>query len=519
MKQLIQEIIDLLRDKLPGLDESLNPPATKEELRKTGEVMGVTLPSELRDFYLLHNGEKSEGPGLFFGLRFLSLTEMLEEWRIWADLEEEYAEEGDHYSVPAKWIKERYINRYWVPISKDGGGNNLGIDLDPDENGVRGQVINFGRDEHVKYVIARNFNSLLEFIRDTIQKGEYSVQEDEEEGFRYWSYGREEEVHFFDVLRKLELPVLEPFGRVTGLDETEAWFSGLSQEWQERIQAIGDTPTDFLLAKRLFFIREGLTDIAPLAQCKELRELVLSGNEIRYVEALSGCQHLKQLYLVNNPVSDLQPLARLEQLQELNIAGTAVTDLTPLRSLAKLKKVDAGNTAIRDFSSLKPVRSLRVLKVSGPDREQLHSLAELTQLQELTLSGLDQLNEDDLTILEQLVNLHKLELEGAHLPHLAFLQKYRYLKELSMKDSSVEDISALARLERLQVLELSNCPEIGNLEELAHSVSLKQVAASFQQFALLKNCFNRKIDFSKMIGRMTEEESAIWRDYLNQDWS
>ncbi|MFJ9499072.1 SMI1/KNR4 family protein [Brevibacillus centrosporus] len=52
-------------------------------------------------------------------------------------------------------------NRYWLPISKDWGGNHLGLDLDPDEQGRMGQVINFGRDEEVKYVVALS----LRFIR------------------------------------------------------------------------------------------------------------------------------------------------------------------------------------------------------------------------------------------------------------------------------------------------------------------------------------------------------------------
>lgn len=208
MKALLNEIIEHLKDTLPNLAAFLNPPATQEELRKAEEELGFSLPAELRELYLIHNGEREGGPGLFFGLPFLSVEEMMAEWKIWVGLEEEYAFMGEHDSVPARWIKERYINRYWLPISRDWGGNHLGIDMDPDEFGQAGQVINFGRDEEVKYVIARSVTDLLRFIRDTAKQGNFSIHQEEDS--LYWSFGREDNLHFLDAIRKLDLPVLDP---------------------------------------------------------------------------------------------------------------------------------------------------------------------------------------------------------------------------------------------------------------------------------------------------------------------
>ena len=90
------------------------------------------------------------GPGLFFGLPFLSLDEVLNEWRVWKRIEEEEFLNFDAFLIPAKCIKETYVNYKWIPISKDYGGNNIGIDVDPDEKGEMGQVINFGRDRRSK---------------------------------------------------------------------------------------------------------------------------------------------------------------------------------------------------------------------------------------------------------------------------------------------------------------------------------------------------------------------------------
>lgn len=514
MRESIQAIIELLREELPELAESLNPHATEEELRQTEEELGFALPLELRELYLIHNGEKDEGTGLFFGLPFLSLEGMLSEWRVWAELEEEYALEGGHHSVPAGWIKERYINRYWLPISKDWGGNNIGIDLDPDENGIRGQVINFGRDEEVKYVIARQTAHFLQFIRDTVMEGNYTLVQ--EEDYRSWSFGREGTVHFLDAIRKLKLPVLQPTNPQADVADVQGWFEGLDKDWQERIQSASGSAEPFLRAKQLLFIREGLTDITPLGRCEDVRELVLSVNEIRSIDALSGCKQLKQLYLGKNPVTDLHPLQNLQHLQELILSGTAVTDLSPLRTLPKLKELDVQQTAVRDYSPLKAIKSLRTLKISMPDAEQLRSLSELGQLRELAISGLGSVAESDLAAIGQLVNLRKLELEGITLPNLEFLKGCGKLQELSMKDTAVRDMSAVAALENLHSLEMSGCPDVGRLEEVARSASLKKMMASFPQFALLKDRFDRTIDFSTMSGRMTEEESEIWHEYLDR---
>jgi len=515
MKQLVQEIIELMWEDLPQLAASLNPPATQEELRNAEEELGFALPSELRELYLIHNGQKEDGPGLFFGLPFLSLDDMLAEWKIWAELEEDYALEMEHFSIPADWIKELYINRYWLPISKDWGGNNLGIDLDPADKGVRGQVINFGRDEAVKYVIALRVSQLLQFIRDTAKEGNYNIIE-EDEDYVSWSFGREGAVHFLDAIRRMELPVLEPIQQEAAALDADVWFDGLDNGWKEKIIESSGSPDAFLRARRLLFIREGLTDITPLGQCSDVRELILSVNEIRSIEPLSGCSQLKILYLVKNPVSDLRPLQKLGHLQELLISGTDVTDLSPLSSLPKLKVLDVQNTQIRNFSPLRSVKSLSTLEVSRPDSEQLRSIAELNQLKELKISGLGAVTESDLAVLGKIVNLRKLELDEVTLQNMQFVEKCHKLKELSLKDSAVEDISALAKLENFRNLGLSGCPNIGKLEELGHSASLSKITASYQQFALLKDCFDRAIDFSTMTGEMTEEESGIWREYLDR---
>jgi len=516
MRQSIAEIEALLRTEDARVDFRFNPPATEEELAEAEKELDMKLPDDLRELYTIHNGQREGGAGLFFGLPFLPLGEMLKEWRIWAGLEEEWDDDGaNHYSVPAGWIKERYINRGWLPISTDWGGNHLGVDLDPDKNGISGQVVNFGRDEEVKYVIARGIAQFIRFICEKVRSGDFEIHELDDDEVN-WSLGTPKNTHFLDVIRSMELPVSEPIRRSSAATDAQVWLQGLDADWQKNVVDACGSPEAFLRAKQLLLIAKNIKDVAPLAVCAEVRELVLSANEIRSVEGLAGCVQLKSLYLAKNPLADLRPLSRLSYLQELVLSNTEVADLSPLSLLPELKILDAEHAPVRDFSPLKSVASFRVLKVANPTGDQLRSLSELRQLIELTIDGMDPSVASSIVRLGRLENLRTLRLEDASLPDLSFTRFCRKLRKVILVNTDVKDISALAELPELREIELSGCPDIGELKKLAGSASLKKATVSYPQFVVLKNSFDRYLDFSTMNGRINEEESRVWSDYLDR---
>jgi len=65
-------------------------------------------------------------------------------------------------STPFGAIKLKYFHLKWLPIFSDGGGNFIGIDLDPDTNGKKNQVIVFGRDEEDMYVLADDLSGFFD---------------------------------------------------------------------------------------------------------------------------------------------------------------------------------------------------------------------------------------------------------------------------------------------------------------------------------------------------------------------
>ena len=66
-------------------------------------------------------------------------------------------------STPSESIKKKYFHIKWIPIISDHGGNYIGIDLDPDVKGKKGQVIIFGRDEEKMLVLSDSWEEFLDW--------------------------------------------------------------------------------------------------------------------------------------------------------------------------------------------------------------------------------------------------------------------------------------------------------------------------------------------------------------------
>lgn len=67
-------------------------------------------------------------------------------------------------STPENAIRKIYFYYKWLPVFSDYSGNFIGIDMDPDVAGTKGQVINFGRDEEDMVVLAENLESFFDKI-------------------------------------------------------------------------------------------------------------------------------------------------------------------------------------------------------------------------------------------------------------------------------------------------------------------------------------------------------------------
>lgn len=204
--ELWMELQMLLNEKYEGYTQLQKEAATMEEIRQVEKKINQRLPDPLKELYLCNNGEDERAASLL-GFSLSPLEELYAQWQVWDELRDQWnEEEGGCTSYPEGHIKTVYINSLWIPFTHDGGGNHIGMDLDPDEKGTYGQIINFGGDEDDKFVIAPSLNDFLQLIIHLYQEHELTIVE-EEEGWLIPRLGEEEIHHGIDFLRERILPV------------------------------------------------------------------------------------------------------------------------------------------------------------------------------------------------------------------------------------------------------------------------------------------------------------------------
>lgn len=429
-------IKSLLANEYPELNASLNPPATEADISQLETVTGLALPDELKQLYRLHNGE-SGNAGLFFGLPFISIDDALAEWKAWDKLAGSATSlDTSIVSVPANHIKEQYANTRYIPISKDYGGNNIGIDLDPGPDGVSGQVINFGRDEETRFVIAPSLAGFMEFILHHVKNGNYAFEmngDEEDEEPRSFLMKEPANSHFLDTLKDLQLPFgTKPRPAAANGEDYDAWFASLDATWQGVIGP-GQSFASLEGIRTVNLIKKDITDLQPLARFTGLRELLLSANPVEDISPLAALSSLNKLYIAKTNVSNISPLAQLKELKQLSLSGTPVASLEALQQLPKLKALSIEGTAVADIAQVAALRQLTELDIPG---KQFPSFTELGNLKHLVKLNLEDTNVTDITFLSGLAKLSELQLCGTPVTDfspLLQMNKLAYLT-LSMPD-------------------------------------------------------------------------------------
>lgn len=162
--------------------------------------MNIQFNDELRCWFQLIGDAKFGVDGFLAGLEIYSIDEMYDEWKNWREFDgNKNLNDSKYYSsMPKEAIKCRYSNPKWIPLAHDYCSNYIGVDLDPDVNGKIGQVIDFGRDENNKKVIANSINEYLELLI----KYQDEMMICEEDNGDY--YINKEEIHAIDWLKAKE---------------------------------------------------------------------------------------------------------------------------------------------------------------------------------------------------------------------------------------------------------------------------------------------------------------------------
>jgi cell wall assembly regulator SMI1 len=153
----------VLRAAVPDRCAALPVGATPAAIAAAERRLGFALPEGVRESYAVHDGSGGADvmPHNVYGLvdvPLLSLEEAIRDRQMWLDFLDRGAFREPRPRGP---IRPEWWNRWWVPVTWDGGGDHLCIDLDPAPGGLAGQVIYFSHEEGPLEVVASSWRAFL----------------------------------------------------------------------------------------------------------------------------------------------------------------------------------------------------------------------------------------------------------------------------------------------------------------------------------------------------------------------
>ncbi|MBA4068131.1 MAG: glucan biosynthesis protein [Isosphaera sp.] len=152
---------------------SMRPGATREQIAELEAWVGQKLPADFRESYSRYNG--SDGWILHYG-SLRSLTEIATEWQMF----QKGHEEG-WFGSPTQLESPKIRPLWWtplrLPITDNGGGDPVMLDLDPAPSGSRG-VIKFNHEVGPINVLGPSMSGWLDRIAEQLEAGVHAYSED-----------------------------------------------------------------------------------------------------------------------------------------------------------------------------------------------------------------------------------------------------------------------------------------------------------------------------------------------------
>jgi cell wall assembly regulator SMI1 len=159
-----------MRINAPELLDTLNPGATEDDFKELEELIKREIPHDFKLFYSIHNGQHVEEKGLINADELMSIEGICSVWKTWNEL----LEEGINVkSTPDKGVKDNWWNPFWIPVTYDGSGNNICMDLDPAEGGLSGQMIAMWHDSDHRNIVSHSFEEWISAYVMSMEKGSH----------------------------------------------------------------------------------------------------------------------------------------------------------------------------------------------------------------------------------------------------------------------------------------------------------------------------------------------------------
>ena len=296
-------------------------------------------------------------------------------------------------------------------------------------------------------------------------------------------------------LERNEISDLSPLARLSNLEILELWDNSISD-----ISPLANLTK----LEGLFLGRNSISDISPLANLTNLERLFLAGNSISDISPLANLTNLEGLFLADNSISDISPLAGLNNLEGLWLDSNSIMDISPLVANTGLDNRDTVSVSGNPLDPLSINTHIPALRSRGVRVRFDAAVTEGVNILDANLrtaiaTALGKASGDTITM-GDIETLTELQASNANISDLTGLEHAINLTILYLgvevgttnNSNSIQDISPLAGLNKLTVLDLDN-NSISDISPLAGLTNLEQlflVGNSISDISPLANLTN-----------------------------
>lgn len=176
MKMTWQRVERWLELNAPEIKADLGQGVSEKKVHDVAETIGVMLPDDVRESYLIHDGQQGNAPPLMGEWEVFDLDHMIRQWQLMKQLfdagEFEGAEAEARGPVRAVWWSTK-----WIPICGNGAGDLYCVDVDPLSSGIVGQIVVFRHVSGEREKLADSWQGLLDQFGNELEEGKYRVDD------------------------------------------------------------------------------------------------------------------------------------------------------------------------------------------------------------------------------------------------------------------------------------------------------------------------------------------------------
>ncbi len=158
-----------------------------------------------------------------------------------------------------------------------------------------------------------------------------------------------EELHLGDCINITSVNGLEELHYLTNLNIDSTYIESLAD-----ISASNSI-------ERISYRDNCLNRISSLENFPNLKELIITGQNISKIEGLENCNSLKKLRLSTTRINKIEGLDKLINLEVLNLNHNELSNISGLNKLANLKKLNLSENQISEVKNLDGLKNLELL--------------------------------------------------------------------------------------------------------------------------------------------------------------